>query len=193
LIKMSIEKNKLIAGFMELPTKVFKSGNLNYYNRHNNTWCEEHELSYDICWDNWLWLVIEKIEKTSVHGDFPIVTISQNSCEIEMYEYTKNNGKFATYFEYGSKTESAYNFVVMFINWYNKKVNNFKKYSATIKWLDTKEIEYDVIFKIGDIEEDDDQIFYYLEDESEIEDYKKEGVADFIILTIDKLKIHKNL
>jgi hypothetical protein len=87
----------------------------------------------------------------------------------------------------------------MFINWYNKKVNNFKKYSATIKWLDTKEIEYDVIFKICPAvdtwwqTEDDDQIFYYLEDESEIEDYKKEGVADFIILTIDKLKIHKNL
>lgn len=60
------------------------------------------------------------------------------------------------------------------------------RYAATIMWVDTKETQDDVIFKVGDVEDDDDQIFFYLEDESEIENFKKEGVADFIILNIDK-------
>ncbi len=60
------------------------------------------------------------------------------------------------------------------------------KYIATIKWLDNKEIQDDMIFKIGGFDDDDDDIFFYLEDESEIDDFKKEGANEFIILNINK-------
>jgi hypothetical protein len=60
------------------------------------------------------------------------------------------------------------------------------RYIATIKWLDNQNIQDDMIFKIGDIDEDDDDIFFYLKDESEIDEFKKEGVNEFIILNINK-------
>ena len=60
------------------------------------------------------------------------------------------------------------------------------RYIATIKWLDNQEIQDAMIFKIGDIDEDDDDVFFYLEDESEIDEFKKEGVHEFIILNINK-------
>jgi hypothetical protein len=60
------------------------------------------------------------------------------------------------------------------------------RYIATIKWLDDQEIQDNMIFKIGDVDDDDDDIFFYLEDESEIDEFKKEGVAEFIILNINK-------
>ena len=52
-----MDNNKLIAEFMEVPTEVFKSGIMNYY--HDGAWYEEHELSYDVCWE-WLMPVVEK-------------------------------------------------------------------------------------------------------------------------------------
>lgn len=58
-----------------------------------------------------------------------------------------------------------------------------KRYDATIKWLDNGNIE-DVIIKVGDIEEDDDDIFFYLESESEINHYKQEGVHEWVILEV---------
>ena len=58
-----------------------------------------------------------------------------------------------------------------------------KRYDATIKWLDNGNIE-DVIIKVGDIEEDDDDIFFYLESESEIDDFRKEGHNDWVIINI---------
>ena len=36
------------------------------------------------------------------------------------------------------------------------------RYNATIKWLDNGDIQDDMILKVGDIEEDDDEIFFYL-------------------------------
>lgn len=58
-----MNKNKLIAEFMGLPTEVSKAGLLNYYHKEYNsgTWYEEHELSYNVSWD-WLMPVVEKIE-----------------------------------------------------------------------------------------------------------------------------------
>ena len=61
-----------------------------------------------------------------------------------------------------------------------------KRYIATIKWLDNGNIQDDMIFKIGDIEDDDDDIFFYLEDENEMEYYKIEGNHDWVILSIEK-------
>ena len=61
------------------------------------------------------------------------------------------------------------------------------RYKATIKWLDNGSIQDDMILKIGDIEEDDDDIFFYLEDESEIEHFKREGIEEWVILSVKKL------
>jgi uncharacterized protein YehS (DUF1456 family) len=61
------------------------------------------------------------------------------------------------------------------------------RFIATIKWLDTNEIAEDMIFKIGDIEADDDDIFFYLKSEAEIESFKKKGVEEWIILSIEKV------
>jgi len=61
------------------------------------------------------------------------------------------------------------------------------RYKATIKWLDNGDIQDDMILKVGDIEEDDDDVFFYLNSEKEIDSFKKEGVHDWIILSIEKL------
>ena len=64
------------------------------------------------------------------------------------------------------------------------------RYNTKIKWLDNGAIEDNLIFKIGDIEDDDDEIFFYLDSEKEIEEFKKEGVNDFIILDIQKEELN---
>lgn len=51
----------------------------------------------------------------------------------------------------------------------------------TIKWLDNGNIE-DVIVKIGDYDEYDDDIFFYFQSEEEMKDFEKEGINDFIIM-----------
>ena len=58
-----------------------------------------------------------------------------------------------------------------------------KRYKAVIKWLDTGNI-YWVVLKIGDIGEDDDDIFFYLESEKQIESFKKEGSHEWVIIKI---------
>ncbi len=60
------------------------------------------------------------------------------------------------------------------------------RYIATIKWLDNGAIQDDMILKIGDIDEDDDDIFFYLDSEREIEEFKKEGSHDWVIIDIIK-------
>ena len=60
------------------------------------------------------------------------------------------------------------------------------RFIATIKWLDNGNIQDDMILKIGDIEEDDDDIFFYLDSEREIDEFKREGVHDWIILDVIK-------
>lgn len=60
------------------------------------------------------------------------------------------------------------------------------RFIATIKWLDNGNIQDDMILKIGDIEEDDDDIFFYLDSERELEAFKKEGVHDWVILDVVK-------
>ena len=60
------------------------------------------------------------------------------------------------------------------------------RFIATIKWLDNGNIQDDMILKIGDIEEDDDDIFFYLDSEREIDEFKREGIHDWIILDVIK-------
>lgn len=61
-----------------------------------------------------------------------------------------------------------------------------KRYRATIKWLDTGDIQDDMILKIGDIEEDDDDIFFYLEDEGEIESFKRKAHTSGLFFRLKK-------
>ena len=58
------------------------------------------------------------------------------------------------------------------------------RFIATIKWLDNGNVQDDMILKIGDIEEDDDDIFFYLDSERELEAFKKEGTHDWVILDV---------
>tara|TARA_R100000654_G_scaffold55736_3_gene82071 strand:+ start:911 stop:1099 length:189 start_codon:yes stop_codon:yes gene_type:complete len=59
------------------------------------------------------------------------------------------------------------------------------RYDATIKWLDNGNIQ-DVVMKIGEVGWDDDDIFFYLEDEKEIEEFKKEGSHEWVLVNINK-------
>ena len=62
------------------------------------------------------------------------------------------------------------------------------KYLATIQWLDNESTDQ-VVIKAGDFEElDDDDVFYYVEDESDLKHLMKKGVEDFIIMSYNKLK-----
>ena len=61
-----------------------------------------------------------------------------------------------------------------------------KRFVATIKWLDNGDIQDNMILKIGDIEDDDDDIFFYLESEKEIESFKKKGSHEWVIINIEK-------
>ena len=61
-------------------------------------------------------------------------------------------------------------------------------FNATIQWHDNKNIQDDMILKIGDIEEDDDEVFFYLDDDSEIEEYKKDGVHEWKIIDICEIQ-----
>ena len=63
------------------------------------------------------------------------------------------------------------------------------RYTATLKWLDNGDIQDDMILKIGEIEEDDDDIFFYLEDAAEIESFKKEGSHEWVIIDVIKLDV----
>ena len=63
-----------------------------------------------------------------------------------------------------------------------------KYFNATIKWLDNGNIQDNMLIKIGDIEDDDDDIFFYMDSEREIEEFKKEGAHEWIILDIVKIK-----
>ena len=65
-------------------------------------------------------------------------------------------------------------------------------FNATIQWHDNKNIQDDMILKIGDIEEDDDQVFFYLDDDSEIEEYKKDGVHEWRIIDICEIQNDTN-
>ena len=59
------------------------------------------------------------------------------------------------------------------------------RFIATIKWLDNGNVQDDMVLKIGEIEEDDDDIFYYLDSEIELEELKKEDILnEWVILDV---------
>ena len=92
-----MKDNKLIAEFMGLPTQVFKSGKLNY--KRNDSWFEEHELSYNVSWD-WLMPVLKKINSEISPNTRGLWRMIINPTEYDI--------------------ENVYSQAVYFINEYNK-------------------------------------------------------------------------
>tara|TARA_B110000037_G_scaffold2384_1_gene2795 strand:+ start:467 stop:673 length:207 start_codon:yes stop_codon:yes gene_type:complete len=68
-------------------------------------------------------------------------------------------------------------------------MNDDKRFIATIKWLDNGNIQDDMILKIGDIADDDDDVFFYLEDEKEIESFQKEGSHEWVIINLKEIEL----
>jgi len=60
-----------------------------------------------------------------------------------------------------------------------------KYFVATIQWPDGDICE-GYIFKCGDIDEaEDDNIFFYIEKESDMDSFMEEGVEDFVVLSYE--------
>ena len=57
-----------------------------------------------------------------------------------------------------------------------------KYYNVRIRWDDDPNDEQDVIIKEGDIEEDNDNIFWYVRNVEELESLKTPGIVDFKVL-----------
>lgn len=115
------ENNRLIAEFMGFGLDE-KEG-LHWIDTDEKFGHETSELKYDSSWD-WLMPVVEKIEKTEIEGDFPVVTISQGLCEAEnvggFNMWLREERNLYPYFQ-GTKIEATYQFVVEFIKWYNQQ------------------------------------------------------------------------
>ena len=62
-----------------------------------------------------------------------------------------------------------------------------KVYSATIQWHDNKEIRDHMFIKIGDIEYDDDDIFFYMESEEELKEAYKDDFHEWKILECERI------
>ena len=69
--------------------------------------------------------------------------------------------------------------------------NKEKYYEATIKWSDNGNIEDGKILKIGDIGEDDDDIFFYLESEEELKYFKNIGHHEWTIIEVTEIINYK--
>ncbi len=97
---------------------------------------------------------------------------NEHKMSVSVEEFNPDNEKHV---EIMQETQQAMGKIAM------EKTN--KRYKAVIKWLDTGNIDW-VVLKIGDIGEDDDDIFFYLESEKEIESFKKEGSHEWVIIKI---------
>lgn len=63
-----------------------------------------------------------------------------------------------------------------------------KVYDATIQWHDNKEIRSHMFIKIGDIEYDDDDIFFYMESEKELQEAYKDDFDEWKILECEQIQ-----
>ena len=122
---MKQEDNKLIAEFMGFTKDsenlyLIDDYSLRSDGEHQATYV--NEMKFHSSWE-WLMPVVEKIEETEVNGDYASMIIKQGSCEIEMFEYRKeqkDGEKLRVFFFQGSKIEATYKAVVEFIKWYNE-------------------------------------------------------------------------
>ena len=70
------------------------------------------------------------------------------------------------------------------------KMNQIKAkvYNATIQWHDNKEIRDHMFIKIGDIEYDDDDIFFYMNDEKQLKEAYKDDFHEWKILKCEQIE-----
>ena len=111
-----MKDNKIIAEFMELETKTFSSGIVNYYHQDiaEGSFFEDNELSYNLSWD-WLMPVVEKIESLrDANGNAYRFTIDMCNAQIEETNIEILGGRF--------KLDTTHKAVVQFINQYNKTI-----------------------------------------------------------------------
>lgn len=62
-----------------------------------------------------------------------------------------------------------------------------KYFEATVKFIDNGDVVEGMIFKNGDFDENDDDVFYYIENDNDMDKLKENGVLDFVILSYEKL------
>lgn len=96
----TLENNKLIAEFMNLPTERFNSGILNY--GFDEAWYELEELSYHESWD-WLMPVVEGCLK-----EIP------STMKEELFTSDIHDALWTI------NIDEVYKSVVTFIKWYNE-------------------------------------------------------------------------
>ena len=109
-MKNIIEKNKIIAEFLNLTSQVIfeqvfavcENGKTNFY--------KKDELKFHSDW-NWLMEVVEKIESLGYR-----IEIVKHICRIYL-----SNKETIIISENTPKIEAVYNAVVEFIKWYNKQ------------------------------------------------------------------------
>ena len=90
-----MKDNKLIAEFMGM-TANSDAGILNY--GFNNSWYEEHELSYDISWD-WLMPVVDMCYNTNAVtcgecGKYGLVDEREDEIECSVCGFTSEHADF---------------------------------------------------------------------------------------------------
>ena len=107
-----MKDNKMIAEFMQLPTEIFQPrGIINY--GIDDSWYEEHELSYHLSWD-WLMPVVEKIESLGYSYDRINADVFINTQEGKNIIPNPMDGSTMT------MLQKTYRAVVEFINQYIK-------------------------------------------------------------------------
>ena len=154
------KENKIIAEFMGLKdgTKYLSPSLQEPESIGLGTYVDADEMRYHQSWDWLMPVVVECFERFG---------------NTDTIDYMKLNDALLT-----CNIEELYKAVVEFIEWHSQQQ---KDYNARIKWLDTGDIR-DVIITTKEVGEDDDQIFFYFESESEIKEFMKEGKNEFIIL-----------
>lgn len=99
-MKTTEENNKLIAEFIEVPKHEPDTRTGTYWEVNENDLYETSELKYHTSWD-WLMRVVEHISYTGITGGIL---------------YDLNNALSI------ADIDGAYKAIVVFINWYNKRL-----------------------------------------------------------------------
>lgn len=124
---MKIEKNKLIAKFMNLePYEDSRYGTL-WFSPIKDEKGANFVLKFDTSW-GWLMTVVEKIESINdTHHGYFGVYISSNSCTIQGTKFRSDKiAEPPVYFStvtLNTKFDATYYCVVKFIEWYNEYIN----------------------------------------------------------------------
>ena len=114
----TLENNKLIAEFMEVPTMSNDNGTvycpIDEYTGETLFLVNTIDFKYNTSWD-WLMPVVEKIE-----GIGASVIIGRFFCEIKYIDALNQEKQFEVRIASGIKINAVTSAVVNFIKWYNE-------------------------------------------------------------------------